>query len=421
MNFLLKIVEGPNKGAEITLVEGVAVTLGKGDACDIVLADSTLPEEPLSLEASENGVNVGGEPLDQLHVKTVGSTSFAIGPADSAWGDLVWPKAETKESEAASEPNEKAKVEADTPPSGQAEEKPAEEPVEKKRRGGCLGCLVATVLLLFVLAALGWFFREKAAPYVDKARPYAEKVSPYAKKAQSFAGRMWKFFTPKSASAEDEETIAVATLSDIAAKYSLDLTEDEAGAKMYGNFKTRRERLAATAEAYAAQPGVEIDFSDDESLHSAAEDALFTFTEGALSVVSATNRVVALSGVSPSSLALKNTLEMLSADMPKLRNIDVSRVVINRLDVALKESQATENAGGAVASVRSTPVVKSAAAKAENSFPVCGILTAPYPCLVLKNGARLLEGASIGGGVITKIEADSVTLTNSTGRFTWKP
>ena len=115
MNFLLKIVEGPNKGAEITLVEGVAVTLGKGDACDIVLADSTLPEEPLSLEASENGVNVGGEPLDQLHVKTVGSTSFAIGPADSAWGDLVWPKTETKESEAASEPNEKAKVEAARP------------------------------------------------------------------------------------------------------------------------------------------------------------------------------------------------------------------------------------------------------------------------------------------------------------------
>ena len=43
MNFLLKIVEGPNKGAEIALVEGVAVTLGKGDDCDIVLADPTLP------------------------------------------------------------------------------------------------------------------------------------------------------------------------------------------------------------------------------------------------------------------------------------------------------------------------------------------------------------------------------------------
>ena len=54
-------------------------------------------------------------------------------------------------------------------------------------------------------------------------------------------------------------------------------------------------------------------------------------------------------------------------------------------------------------------------------LPVCGIFTTPYPCLVLKNGARLLEGASLGGSVVVKIGADSVTLTNSTGRFTWKP
>ena len=39
----------------------------------------------------------------------------------------------------------------------------------------------------------------------------------------------------------------------------------------------------------------------------------------------------------------------------------------------------------------------------------------------MKNGARVLEGAAFGDGIIEKIEADSVTLTNSTGRFTWKP
>ena len=37
MKFLLKIVQGPNAGAEIALVEGVRVTLGSADACDIVL------------------------------------------------------------------------------------------------------------------------------------------------------------------------------------------------------------------------------------------------------------------------------------------------------------------------------------------------------------------------------------------------
>ena len=75
MNFLLKIVEGPNKGAEIALVEGVAVTLGKGDDCDIVLADPTMPDAPLSVEASADGVTVGGEPLEPFSVKTFGSIS----------------------------------------------------------------------------------------------------------------------------------------------------------------------------------------------------------------------------------------------------------------------------------------------------------------------------------------------------------
>ena len=85
MNFILKIVEGPNKGAEIALVSGVAVTLGKGDDCDIVLADTTLPSAPVTIEASDDGVAVDGEPLDQFVVMTTGATSFAVGPADAPW------------------------------------------------------------------------------------------------------------------------------------------------------------------------------------------------------------------------------------------------------------------------------------------------------------------------------------------------
>ena len=96
MSFLLKIVEGPNKGAEIALVDGVAVTLGKGDDCDIVLADSTMPDSPLKIEASGDSVMAGNvdpdepetamEPLELFAVKTLGATSFAIGPADAPWG-----------------------------------------------------------------------------------------------------------------------------------------------------------------------------------------------------------------------------------------------------------------------------------------------------------------------------------------------
>ena len=54
-------------------------------------------------------------------------------------------------------------------------------------------------------------------------------------------------------------------------------------------------------------------------------------------------------------------------------------------------------------------------------FPVCGILTSPYPCLVMSNGMRILEGAPFADGVIVKIEADRVVFTNSTGSVVWKP
>ena len=74
MNFLLKIVEGPNRGAEIALVEGVPVTVGKGDGCDIVLADATLPDAPLRLEPGPGGVTIDGEPMEAFHVKTLGAT-----------------------------------------------------------------------------------------------------------------------------------------------------------------------------------------------------------------------------------------------------------------------------------------------------------------------------------------------------------
>ncbi|MBR4476413.1 MAG: hypothetical protein IKO87_02605, partial [Kiritimatiellae bacterium] len=54
-------------------------------------------------------------------------------------------------------------------------------------------------------------------------------------------------------------------------------------------------------------------------------------------------------------------------------------------------------------------------------LPVCGILTAPYPCLVTKNGARIMEGASIGEWTVRKIDADSVVIEGPGGRFVWKP
>ena len=393
MSFILKIVEGPNRGAEIALVEGVAVTLGKGDECDIVLADSTLPDEPLSIEATGDAVTVNGEQLEQFAVKTLGATSFAVGPADAPWGELKWPaKGEISRKDA--EPQgketqaEEAHGEEDLRDSATPREEKADAPEPEKKKHGCLGCLV-------VFATV---------------RPYAEKVLAYARESLHVGG---------GTGGAGMGAALPMTLSEVASSYGLELEENDGQAKLSGNLKTRAERLRATAEAYEARPGVDLDLSDDESFRAAADDALFTITEGAMKVVAATNRVLSIAGTSPSPFALKRILESLSADLPKLRDIDATGVAYGMVPGNEKSEEGDGDDGetpiGVFHARRRTSKAK------EPSLPVCGILTAPYPCLVMRDGSRVLEGAALGGNVIVKIEADAVTVTNATGRFTWKP
>ena len=408
MNFVLKIVEGPNRGAEIALVEGVAVTLGKGDECDIVLADSTLPEEPLSIEANGDAVSVNGEQLEQFAVKTLGATSFAVGPADAPWGELKWPaKGEISRKDA--EPQgketqaEEAHGEEDLRDSATPREEKADAPEPEKKKHGCLGCLVVLVLLVLLLGVLAWLFRATV-------RPYAEKVLAYARESLHVGG---------GTGGAGMGAALPMTLSEVASSYGLELEENDGQAKLSGNLKTRAERLRATAEAYEARPGVDLDLSDDESFRASADDALFTITEGAIKVVAATNRVLSIAGTSPSPFALKRILESLSADLPKLRDIDATGVAYGMVPGNEKSEEGDGDDGetpiGVFHARRRTSKAK------EPSLPVCGILTAPYPCLVMRDGSRVLEGAALDGNVIVKIEADAVTVTNATGRFTWKP
>ncbi len=406
MNFLLKIVEGPNKGAEIALVSGVAVTLGKGDDCDIVLADATLPSAPVSIEASDGGVTADGEPLEQFAVKTLGATSFAVGPADAPWGALKWPeRVESQDGEnpeAESRKSESPKAESPKVESLEGE-KPEEAPESappKRRRGGCCGCLVALVLLVLALAALAWFYRAKIRDFC-KAKGYDIPV-----------------FFASSDGTDAVQPAETNMLAAIAARYGLSVEEVGGRTRLVGNLKTRAERLRATAEAYEAMPGVELDIVDDESFRTAADDALFTLTEGALKVVAATNRALSISGISRSPEALRRTLVALNADIPKLSGVDVSGV---KFGIVPRQGESLGN--GREDAPAAAPQVSRAKSKksAEPSLPVCGILTKPYPCLVMRDGTRVLEGASLGGSVILKIDADEVTVTNSTGRFTWKP
>ena len=403
MNFLLKIVEGPNKGAEIALVEDVAVTVGKADDCDVILADPTLPDAPFTIKATASGVMFDDEQIEPYHVKAAGSTAFVVGPSGAAWGELVWPQPEKtpveEEPEAADAGHDEKVAGSDTPPP-QSEPEPEAAP---KHRRGCLGCLLWVVVLLLILLGLAWFFRDALRPRIEQLLERAGEARPGATGGVADA---------------HESVLPGNGLQAVAAKYGLAFTDDKGRTTLSGNFRTRAERLAATAEAYECQPGVELDLSDDESFATAATDALFTLTEGALKVAAATNRVVSITGAALSAAALKKTLEALNADLPKLRNVDVSDVRIGRIVAAQSGESVDPVTGLPVASpVRRKPK----AASPKLNIPVCGILTTPYPCLVMQNGARVLEGAMIGDSTILKITGDSVVVTNASGRFIWRP
>ena len=408
MNLMLKIVQGPNAGAEIALVDGLCVTLGRTDSCDIVLADSLLPAEPVQLETQSDGVAMtapegGRVHLTPYHVVTIGATSFAIGPADAPWESLVWPAPEkppTAETSGAAE--------ASPPPASEPSAPPVEESGGKRRRSGCLVAALVVLALLLLLAWLLFMFVRRGGESFQPCG-WAEKL---------------KGLCATAPAAEATPAAPKETVESLARRYALVETNVNGRAVLYGNFRTRAERLAAAGEIYALKPGADLDLSDDESFRSAAEDLIFTLTEGSLKVVAATNRVLALSGTSPSAVVLKKTLFAVSADLPRLENVDCSAVRLGDCGSARREEEAKVDVGAVAGDWAKARESRPAAAvrKTGSSVPpLCGILTTPYPCLVLRNGARVLEGATFAGSTIVKIEADSVVVTNATGRFTWKP
>ncbi len=394
MNFLLKIVEGPNKGAEIALVEGVSVTLGKTDDCDIILADPTLPDEPVKLEATASGVIADGVTLQPFQVRQAGSTAFAVGPSDAPWEPLSWPSAETEPVAAPAKEVEEAKETKTERPDGQ----PAERPEEKKEKGISLGCLLVALVLLLILLLLGWFFRGAV-----KTR------------LRAFTGRGSRLDPVSDVLVHISPSF---TLETLAQRHGLVIEDRDGRPVVSGNLATRAERLKATAEAYAAQPGVDIDLSDDESLQAAVADTLSLVGEAGLSVKAVTNRVAVLSG---KAVNLRRALKAISAEVAKLENVDVAEVRAVQMvgnEGAIEVAGANAEPGDEDESLEPPPAPKPAPVP---QLPVCGILTTPYPCLVLRSGQRILEGAPLGDSVVLKIEADAVTITNAAGRFTWKP
>lgn len=405
MNWLLKIVEGPLKGAEVALVDGRRVSLGSDDACDIVVGDAALAAQACELDVSGTGVTVltpdgAATALKPFEVRTFGTTAFAVGPVDQPWGDLVYPPPEAPDAPVPAPSEPSAEPEAAEPP-------PAEVEAAPKRRHGCLGTLLVLLLLLVSALALLHCCRasiEARWPQVARFRAEVESA------VQGQWGR-W-FGTARAPSAPVAKG---PTLPELAAQHGLALVETNGVRQLAGNVRRRTERLAIRALALADDPSVQFNLTDDETLRASADELLFVVTEGALKATAASNRVVTLGGYAPSAAKLERALRALAADVPGIERVETKAVQVG--GPAPAGTVAAEVAPDAQKGGRP----RAGQERKRTVEPIAGILMHPYPCVVLRTGLRLAEGAQIGTATIVRIEADRLILRDGKTEFAWRP
>ena len=181
----------------------------------------------------------------------------------------------------------------------------------------------------------------------------------------------------------------------VVTRYGLVMVETNGTILVRGDFDTRAERLAATAELYEAQPGVMLDLADRETLLATSADLLAAVTDGAITITDVTNRTAILAGHAPDPAFLASVLESLRADVPRLTGFDASAVLLDP-----QISMPSVNASRDVRHLIST--------NAPAVMKTIGILMHPYPCLVLPSGIRLSVGAEIGGYKIVEISPDRI-------------
>ena len=369
------------------------LTFGCGDECDIILSDASVGEKAFELEVTSERVVAlmpGGRTvkLEPYHVTQVGASALVVGPQEGAWKTLVWPKAEVETPK-----DEEEKVETDD-----------KEP-ESAKKGFPFGC--AFVIFVFIaFSAFGFFAWKK----------YPAETKEYSLKAWKWVKNVWRAASEKTKTDRvQSECESSEALDDVAKECGFAVIRTGEDVSVKGDFKTRVKRLEATARACAAHPGVKVDFADAESLVSAVNEFLFLVTEDKLKLEKLEGRKAFLSGRVSSRGHLEKILRSMSEDVPKISNVDCSRVSHGGEVCQLTSSN--DDAGEVLALKRKSTAKCTPAPK----MPIAGILTVPYPCLVLNDGTRAMEGARFGEFTIEKIKPDSITVRGADGTFEWRP
>ena len=329
---------------------------------------------------------------------TFGSSSFAVGENGAAWPELKTP-APTP----APEPPSDSPEPPPAPPPPTPEPPPP--PAPRHRMTGSLFAL-ALVILFFVI---GYFLALRYGRFWESSTGGSGVSPTVATSCDPPAGG--------DSPSQDESSPPLAAW---AAERGLSVSEKDGETVLSGNFAKRTDRLDFAQDAYARDETLKLDLSDDETLKSGVEEVLFALTEGRVKLEVATNRVVKLGGRASSREELLHTVAAICTDVNRVRVVDDTAVVCGdglKTDVPTRYQPLSEQAE------RKHPFAAPAAKQGAPvpQCPVAGVILMPYPCLLLRDGSRATEGASVGDFKVEKIEADKVTLKRGEETVIWKP
>ena len=178
----MKILAGVHVGAEVTLSDEEA-TLGRDDACELVLEDAGLAGQHIRLYAGaeirmtvldgSSPVYVDGQPVEgsielgPYQVVTVGGLSLALGPADQPWPPIDLSPSPSLERRSAQEevaacegPIEESPTAGDPPATNAGESGRAPEEAKRSsfRHARAAGMVVAALL---AIAAVVWLLAPR--------------------------------------------------------------------------------------------------------------------------------------------------------------------------------------------------------------------------------------------------------------------
>lgn len=469
---ILKILTGPQEGAELELDADIALHIGTDDSNDIVLVDAMAPAQALELVMEGDNISVTasaerlfagdaalpiGEKtaLADYTILTIGSTRCAVGDADKPWPPLRWipldvllaEKTQPQEEEKTEEPttNEPKPEQEEAPLSREQVEKLDELQSNKRAKRSRSFAIISWLLLILICVAGMWF-----------------------------TGRhVWNLAAPK----EKEETSNVMEnahktrlerLRERAEALGLTIEEEEDGSikRISGNVpKTSQRTLIEQIVKYDC-PNVICEMTDDETLARSVKELVWGLTEGRLQLVSLKDRVAKLMGMTNSEEEWNTIVDNIRHDVPRLAKVESDIVYADvmaaklrealsktgfhdvRIEIlpgelqfvgfAPKESSQTfvklveeavkyfpENArlSNLVKWKESNMVADSEdpVAPKVRQLPITGIVVHPYPCVILADGQRLGKGSLVGGYTIDDISLTEVSLSREDEKLTWRP